>query len=460
MPAGLPIIAHGLVQRADLPIPEWLFAWAAAIVLVASFAGLAVLWPKPKLQQPAWHSLGPAGRTLGSHAVELAAGAAGLAALAVVVWAGYAGEQGSQDNLAPTVVYVVFWVGLAFASLLLGDVFRALNPWRAAGRTVGWVVGRLRGGRALEHRLYPERLGRWPAALGLLLFTWTELVGRYGDLPSRIATCAVLYSAVTWAGMAVYGVETWGRRAEAFGVYFNLFSRLSVFETRDRVLGVRPPLGGLPRLDPLPGTVAVVAVMIGTVTFDGLSQGAAWTGGLGPGLNDAFTAIGFAAGTAATLADTVGLLLGPLLIAGFYALGISGAETVGGGFDVVRLRRAFVHSLVPIALVYAMAHYLTELVFQGQAIGYLASDPLGQGWNLFGTATAAIDYSILGQTSAWYFQVAFVVCGHVAGLTLAHDRALAMYGQAQQAVRSQYWMLGVMVGFTSLALWLLASLNA
>jgi hypothetical protein len=115
---------------------------------------------------------------------------------------------------------------------------------------------------------------------------------------------------------------------------------------------------------------------------------------------------------------------------------------------------------VPIAAVYVAAHYLTFLLFEGQAIKYLASDPFGQGWDLFGTASAAIDYSLISQNGTWYFQVAFVVVGHVAALILAHDRALSMYGQASLAVRSQYWMLGIMVGFTTLALWLLASAGA
>ena len=114
------------------------------------------------------------------------------------------------------------------------------------------------------------------------------------------------------------------------------------------------------------------------------------------------------------------------------------------------------HSLVPIAVVYVAAHYLTLLVFQGQATLYLASDPLGRDWDLFGTASIAIDYSVLSQNATWYLQVAFVVCGHVAALALAHDRALVLYDDAKRATRSQYWMLGVMVGFTSLALWLLA----
>ena len=118
------------------------------------------------------------------------------------------------------------------------------------------------------------------------------------------------------------------------------------------------------------------------------------------------------------------------------------------------------HSLVPIAMVYVAAHYLTFLLFEGQSIFYLASDPFGEGWDLFGTATSAIDYGLLSQNAAWYLQVGFVVLGHVAALVLAHDRALALYGDPKLAVRSQYWMLAIMVGFTSLALWLLAQAGA
>ncbi len=448
-------LAHGLVQRSDLPIPDVVFAWAAAIVLVASFAGLAVLWPTPRLQDAGWRPLGAFGRLVGSRAVEIVAGLIGVLGLVLILWTGWFGAQDGLDNPSAVTVYIVVWVGFAIVSLPLGDVFRAFNPWRAVGRVAGVVMRR--GGRM--PRPYPEQLGCWPAALVLLVFTWTELVGRWGDAPTRIATGLAVYSALTWAGMAVYGVETWVRRAEGFGVYFSLFGRLAPLEVRDRTLGVRPFLSGLPRMQLLPGTVAVIVVAIGTVTFDGLSQGPAWTSGLGPALTDGFAALGFGGSLAGQLAGTVGLLCGPLLIGGFYALGISGAETVGGGFTSARLRRAFAHTLVPIALVYVFAHYLTALVFEGQTVAYLASDPLGDGWDLFGTASGGIDYGLLGQNAIWYLQVGFVVLGHVAGLVLAHDRALALYEDPQEAVRSQYWLLGVMVGFTSLALWLLASLN-
>jgi hypothetical protein len=93
-------------------------------------------------------------------------------------------------------------------------------------------------------------------------------------------------------------------------------------------------------------------------------------------------------------------------------------------------------------------------------MGSLVSDPLGDGSDLFGTADWPIDYGLIGATVTWYVQVAFVVAGHVSGLALAHDRALVLYEDPHQATRSQYWMLAVMVGFTSLALWLLSQANA
>jgi hypothetical protein len=431
--------AHGLVQRTNLPIPEWLFGWAAAIVLVASFAGLAVLWPTPRLQAPGWRAL-PGGRVLGSRPVEVLCALIGVLLLAVVVLAGYDGRGSALDNLAPTFILIDFWVGLVFVSVLFGDVFRAFSPWRAV---------RLPGVRP-----YPESWGRYPAALALLVFTWIELVSGWGDHPATLATAAVGYTVYTLLMQAVFGTESWSRNGEAFSVYFNFFSRISVWETRDRVVGLRPPLGGLPRLDAYAGTVFFVTVMIGTVTFDGFSQGQLWR----DGSVDLAQAIDGVVGldAAPKVVATAGLLVAVGLVGLFYRLGIDGARSVGGDHDAPELRRSFVHSLVPIALAYVVAHYLTFLLFEGQATFYLASDPFGRGWDLFGTADRAIDYTYLSQNGAWYLQVAVVVIGHVCALILAHDRALALYRDTRLAVRSQYWMLAVMVGFTSLALWLLS----
>jgi hypothetical protein len=259
--------------------------------------------------------------------------------------------------------------------------------------------------------------------------------------------------------MALYGVERWSDRGEAFSVYFNLFSRLSAVEIRDREVGLRRPLSGLAQLEPLPGTVPLVAVMIGSVSFDGFSGKRPWNS-ISPDIAQFFQDRGLSPEHALELTFLLGLIGGVLFVAGFYWLGVLGARSVGGGFSARRLAQEFAHSLVPIALAYVAAHYFTLLLFQGQAIVYLVSDPLGDGSDIFGTADNQIDYSLIGADATWYWQVAFVVCGHVAALILAHDRALALYDDAKLAVRSQYWMLAVMVGFTSLALWLLSSANS
>jgi hypothetical protein len=449
--------AGGLIGRSDLPIPEWLFGWAAAMVLVISFVALAILWPEPKLEGDRWRSL-PGGRVLGSRVVEVVCGAIGIGLLGVVVYTGLQGTQSPAANFAPTFVYVIFWIGLVPASVLFGDIFRAFNPWRALGRTVGWAAGRVVRSGLPAPLAYPERLGHWPAAAGVFAFAVLELVRSGGDQPDTVAVATLVYSAITFVAMALYGVEAWSARGEAFSVYFNLFSRISVFETRDRVLGVRPPLAGLAHLGAGAGTAALLAVMIGSVTFDGAGEAPIWTG-ISPDMTRFFGDLGLSPQPAFELTFLIGLIVAILFVAGLYRLGILGARSVGGGFSAERLSRAFVHSLVPIALAYVMAHYLTYLLFRGQAIVFLASDPLGDGSDLFGTASTQIDYGVIGSTATWYWQVAFVVVGHAAGLTLAHDRALALYDDVKLAVRSQYWMLAVMVAFTSLALWLLSQAN-
>ena len=449
------LIAHGLVGRSDLPIPEWLFGWAAAIVLIVSFVALAVLWPEPKLEgDRGWRRLFALPQT----PVDIVCGVIGVFLFGVTIWAGLAGEQTAAANWASTFVYVIFWLGFAAGSVLFGDIFRAFNPWRAIARAVAGVAKLANRGSLPEPLAYPERLGRWPAAAGIFAFAFMELAATNGDMPRNIAIATLVYSGLTWIAMALYGIDRWVERGEAFSVYFNLFSRLSAWERRGRDVGLRRPLSGLAALEPLPGTVPLLAVMIGSVTFDGAAEGRPWTD-IAPDMADFFGDLGLSPENSLMVTYGIGLVLAVLLVYGFYRLGIAGARSVGGGFTSRRLADAFVHSLVPIAFVYAAAHYFTLLLFQGQAIWFLASDPLGEGDDYFGTADRAIDYTIIGANATWYWQVGFVILGHVAALMLAHDRALALYKHAKEAVRSQYWMLGIMVGFTTLALWLLSQAN-
>ncbi len=451
-----PASAHGLSGGRQLPIPEWLFGWAAAIVLVVSFVGLSVLWTRPRLEAlangrsvavPVW--LRRIGRVL--------LGTLGVALYGTTVWAGLSGTENVQANLAPTMVFVAFWVGIPVLSVFFGDVWRALSPWRAIADLSRWMT------RAAEADLprpitWPARLGVWPAAAVLLAFGWLELAAGNRDDPALLGLVALLYGAVMLIGTGVFGT-VFLDRADGFGRYFHLASTLSPVYWRDGRLGLRVPGSGLAQVTSTPGLPAVVLVLIGTTTFDGLSGGEAWTsnGALGPALEDLFVDAGLTVNAAATAADTVGLALCVALVSTFVLLGISGMRRAArSGPSASELLHRFAPSFVPIALGYAIAHYIALLAINGQALGFLLSDPRGTGSDYFGTAGWGIDYGVLSPEATWYLQVLALVGGHVLGLIAAHDIALKTFRRPRTAARSQYWMLAVMVAFTSLGLWLLS----
>jgi hypothetical protein len=446
--------AHGIAGKTDLPIPPWLFAWAAAIVLIVSFVALGVLWPRPRLQEHGLRRLFTAPRW-----IHPLCGLVGIALYGVVVYSALAGTSVPTANLAPTFVFVAFWVGIPVLSVLVGDVFALFNPWRALYRGIAGAARRISPALDAAPLRYPNWLGRWPAVAGILAFGWLELVYVDRTVPSTLGVLALAYAFVQLVGMSLFGERTWSERGDAFGVWFGLCGRLSVFEARGREVGLRPPLSGLPQLPVLPGTVALLCALIGTTTFDGASNGSLWIE-VEPHIQSVFASLGLSTTPANELAFTVGLALSVAVVAGIYTLGIRGMRTVDPRSDPRELAARFVHTLVPIAFAYALAHYFSLLAFQGQALAYLASDPLGTGANLFGTANAQVDYTLVSASAIWYVQVAALVAGHVSGLVLAHDRALALYADdPRAAIRSQYWMLTVMVGFTCLGLWLLSAIN-
>jgi hypothetical protein len=448
------VIAHGIVGRADLPVPTVFFGVGAALVLVVSFLALAAGWTRPRLERPRERPL-----LRIPLAVEALLGAIGVLAFAVTAYAGLAGSDVQSDNLAPTAVYVGFWVGVPFASLVLGDVFRLLSPWRALGRLVGWV-GRRAGGEGMPEPLpYPERLGRWPAAAGIFAFAICELCWATGREPTGVAILMLVYLAIQLVGMSLYGVEAWTRNADAFGVWFGLVARLAPLGRRsDGLLVLRAPLVGAAALRATAGTAGVLVVGIGSTGFDGAKEGPLFNDAAGT-LQDAFGSLGLTKGLSLELAFVIGLAVAVALIGLVWWVGMAGMGRAPG-LDRAGLSRRFAHTLIPIAVGYVVAHYFSLLAYNGQDLWRLASDPLGDGSDLFGATDRGIDYSVVSATAIWYVQTGALVLGHVAGLVLAHDRALAVWGSARDAIRSQVVMLVVMVLFTLLGMWLLsAALN-
>jgi hypothetical protein len=455
-------VAHALVARKDLPIPAWLFAWGASIVLIISFFALSAAWRKPRFEEDHWRPLDARlSRALLGIPLQIVCGAIGIFLLGVSVYTGLKGTEAPDRNFALTFLFVTAWLGFPLFSVIFGDVFRPFNPWRAVGRIIGGGFSAIAGQRP-AHLRYPERLGRWPAALGLMAFVWLEVVyGASGGVavglsPHAAGLAALFYSLYTLTMMALFGVEKWCQTGEVFSVYFGMFSQLGSFGVVDGRLGRRRPLAAATHWATVPGSAAVVIASIASTSFDGAQEGAfkssiiqtfEWLAEAGLSLT-----------TSLRLTDTIFMALTFLGVGAVYLIGVRGMSTVRGAPPLKKLRTGFAHTLIPIAFAYLVAHYFSLFAFQEQAqFTYLLSDPLGTATtNLFGTASGGINFKILSANAIWYVQVAALVIGHVAGLTLAHDRATAYWGDYKQAARSQYWMLAVMVAFTCFGLYLLS----
>lgn len=429
------ILAHGIGGRSDLPIPTSVLIAGAAGVLVITFYVLAFAWKAPRLQDGPRYD-GPSTRlpirgvpaTLGILSLFLVVGQVVPPLLGL--------ERGTaRPTIAPVTVWVVFWLVVPFAGALVGNWYTDLNPWRTLAGAFG--IGRM------ERIGLPMRIGLWPAAAGLITFTWLELVSpRSGD-PVVLGVAALGYTIGLLVAMTFVGRETGLAIFDVFTPYNRLISAISPIGRRDDGgLVWRGWLRSLTVIPEWPGLWVFAVAMIGTVSYDGAS-GSDWFAAMTGGLGD--TGLG----------QTFLLVASVNFVALAYYLAAWAAATLGGAeWTAQRVAQRFAHTLVPIGLAYAVSHYFTLIIFEGQQLFAAVSDPFGLGWDLFGTADFRVNYFITTSTPVWLLQVAFIVGGHLVGVVLAHDRSLRDFGRG--AVRSQYAMLGLMIGLTSLGLLILS----
>jgi hypothetical protein len=475
-----PALAHGFGPTYDIPIPLWLYLYGAAAAVVLSFLPLALFSRKeqdssyryPRLDLLRIRFLE---KVLTSRLLTGGLRLLSVVLFLVVVVAGLVGLQ-SGYNFAPTFVWVTWWVGFSFFTSFLGNLWPLVNPWRVVFDWAEGLVRRLgyRDGLELDEP-YPKALGIWPAVGLYLVFVWIENVFSGSYVPRNIAMFALAYSLITLYGMAFFGKETWLRRGDAFSMFFGLLGRFAPTEVRvknpevcpgcdgcgddpgcvncyecfaraapdERELNLRPPAVGLGLPEKVtPGGAAFVIVVLAGVTFDGLLETPLW--------------LEIVRLTPVT--QTLGTILLPFLFFGVYLGFVELSRILGGGGQggVWRFAAAYAFSLVPIAIAYQMAHYYTYLLVQGQMIVSLVSDPLGWGWNLFGTADFEPRYSIVGAGFVWYSQVALIVAGHVIAVYLSHSISLRLLRDPGRALRSQLPMLALMVLYTMTSLWILA----
>jgi hypothetical protein len=432
-------LAHGIGGAKDLPIPAELAILGAVAALVVSFTVLAIAWRSPRYDESRTGRPAPLGlaRIVDSTAYRVTLRVVGMILFLYTATAAVFGQD-LLTNPVFGIFYVWWWVGLVFASVVLGPVWKAISPVR----TINLAFARLSGSDPdVGVFQYPARLGLWPAAFGLFAFVWMELVYPFSTELGPVRLWCAIYVALMLLGGALFGSGFY-ERGDPFEVYSSLVAKLSVWGQRDGQLIVRSPLANLDTTLALPGLLAVLSVLFGSTAFDSFKDSSYWVtftqdSSISTLVLNNLALLGFCVG------------VGLIFIAGTVTTG------VGPGTRRLDLPNQFAHSIIPIVVGYIVAHYVSYYVEYGQQTLIQASDPFGDGSNLLGTGDLTVNYWLsFHPTFLAILKVLAVVGGHVLGVIAAHERAIEILPKRHQ-LTGQLPLLVAMIAFTVGGLYLL-----
>ncbi|CAN7264443.1 hypothetical protein [Mesorhizobium sp. LjNodule214] len=386
-----------------------------------------------------------------------------FAGFAILVTAGLFGSRDPLSNPLPLVIWTLLWVGLAMLQGLLGDLWSWLNPWYAPWRIISRLIGREEEAQEMRPLTW---LGSWPAVILFCAFAWFELIDPAPDDPARLAFAAGLYWLLSFIAMLVFGYRGWSQRGEFLTVFFAMVARFALLERNedgrdgDGRLNLCWPGAKLLAAEPLPPSgVAFLLLALSSVSFDGLSKTFFWLGlfGINP--------LEYPGRTALVGIGSFGLVLTFVLLAAAFMLAvILGRYLAGSRHSLGEAAGLLVWSIVPIALAYHIAHYLTALLVDGQYAIAALSDPFALGWNLFGTSEMQIEAGVVaGADSAWWLwnlQAGIIIAGHMLAVLVAHGLAWRLHPIPARAALSQLPLTVLMIAYTVFGLWLLATPTA
>lgn len=459
--------AHSFGQAYNLPVPVWMYLFGATSALAASFLVVAYFVRLPSVE------INLRARDIGSAGGALAARRsllpllklASVCALLLCIATGILGTKNPYANFNMTFFWIVFVLGFAYLTALVGDLYAVINPWKVLTEGVErfarhWARGRF---------AYPARLGYYPALAFYIAFIWIELFA--ATRPASLAAMLLAYTAANVLGVWLIGKAAWFRYCEFFAVFFRLIATMAPVEY---VPGAAPGQRGALRLRaPFTGVLRepadhvslllFVLFMLSSTAFDGVRETVPWKQVFWTDMYQLLKGHLDPAQAYPMLrrihlgSQTLALVLSPFLYLAIYLSCIGLAKAVTrSALPLRELALRFAFTLLPIALVYNITHYYTLVITQGLQIVRLLSDPFGSGWNLLGTANWLATPIIPDPSLVWHTQVWLILFGHIVSVYLAHLEALRVFPTRRQATLSQMPMLLLMMAFTTIGLWILS----
>lgn len=443
--------AHASNRGHVLLLPTQHYLAGGAIAVAASFLALMLLPPEPFARvmerRKLLFRLPFDGRTAAS-------------TLSFLVFAAlvYAGLHGSRDPLAnplPLVIWTLLWVGLTLLHGAFGNLWAWLNPWYGLWR----LLVRL-GVRESGYAELPAVAGYKPALFLFFCFAWFELIHVAPEDPAILTAAVTVYWLFTFFGCVLFGYEAWTERMEFLSIFLRMIAQISPFTAKpyenSNTIWLGWPGNKLIRAKPLPlSGVAFLLLVLSSVSFDGFMHTFTWLSLIG------INPLEFPGRSVVVFPNSIGLVAMFVLLAGLFFVAVRTGEWLAGNRDWQKAAGLLIWSIVPIALAYHFAHYLTALLVDGQYAIASFSDPFFLGWDLFGTAIRHVQAGIvLGSDAAWYIwnaQAAAIIGGHVLAVLLSHLIAWRLHRSARKVLLSQIPMALLMIGYTIFGLWLLST---
>lgn len=425
-----PVLAHAgslNLSSEPSPIPDWVYAMTGGGVVALSFLFTSLV-TDPELV----HALRGHRRSVRSELGSVFTTAArvfGVVLLFAIVVIGFVGPQEALANAAVLIVWVAWWAGFTMSVYLIGNTWPWLNPWRTIGASLPTL-----------DRPYPERLGLWPAVLGLLALVFVEVVTPLADDPTLLAGVVVVYSAITFGGVLILGRETWFESVDPVSRVFQYYGALAPVQWDDGS-SIQPPSVRISRGALLErfDEVAFVITLLWATTYDGLVSTPAGTAPIR-------AAVGV--GIPPLVAYAVLLFVGLGVFMGAFWVGAIGIRRLGESYVTVpEIARRFAPTLLPIAAGYHLAHFLGYFIELLPALGTAILNPLA----------APVSVPIVAVPN-WFggLELAFVVGGHIVAVWAAHGTAFDLFSGRIQPIRSQYPLVVLMIAYTITSLWIIA----
>ncbi|RAZ91454.1 hypothetical protein DPM33_09265 [Mesorhizobium hawassense] len=444
-------LAHASDRGHVLLLPTGYYLAGGALAVAASFLVLALL--PPAALDNFWRKRLPL-LTLSDHPRTIVS-LLSFAGFAILIAAGLFGSRDPLSNPLPLVIWTLLWAGFTLLQGVFGDLWSWLNPWYGPWRVVIRLVGERRSENQPSSLL--SWLGYWPAFALFFAFAWFELIDPAPDDPARLAFAAGIYWLASFITMLIFGCDDWSKRGEFLTVFFSMVARFAPVERLGGRLSLCWPGAKLLAAKPLPpGGTVFLLLALSSVSFDGLSKTFFWLGlfGVNP--------LEYPGRTALIGIGSFGLVLTFVLLAAVFGLTVVlGQRLADDKHSFGEAAGLLVWSIVPIALAYHIAHYLTVLLVDGQYALVALSDPFAQGWNLFGTANRMVEAGVVaGAQSAWWLwniQAGVIIAGHVLAVLVAHGLAWRLHQQPARAALSQLPLTLLMIAYTIFGLWLLAT---